>query len=64
MFNNVWAIWSLTLPKPTRSATLSACSFDKPCTISIGSYKMASGFSAATSSMLTPPWDDAIMTGP
>lgn len=49
---------------PIFCANQTACSFLMPSTVSIGSLTMASGTSAATSSMLTPPWELPIYTGP
>ena len=49
---------------PNFSTTFLASSFFKPTSISIGSVKIASGFSAATLSISTPPWEEATITGP
>lgn len=63
-FINISTVFSFCDCKPTAIATFSACSFVKPFIISTGSYIMASGFSAATSSIFIPPWEEAIMAGP
>lgn len=49
---------------PINLATLAACSSWMPCSGSTGSLIMLSGASRATSSMLTPPWELANITGP
>ena len=38
--------------------------YNRPSTMSTGNLKMASGSSAATSSMFIPPWAEAMITGP
>lgn len=58
------AVFAFCDSKPTATATFSACSLVNPFITSTGSYSIASGFSAATSSIFTPPCDDAIITGP
>mmetsp|Transcript_9635 Transcript_9635/g.30531 ORF Transcript_9635/g.30531 Transcript_9635/m.30531 type:complete len:260 (+) Transcript_9635:555-1334(+) len=68
--NNLYraAIWSAAscdlAPKPSFSARARSCPCVGPVIMSMGSLMMASGFDSATSSMSTPPSDDATITGP
>ena len=50
--------------KPSFSEILNASSRTRPVSISMGYWMIASGFSAAISSMLLPPWVDVMITGP
>lgn len=50
--------------KPISPAMLTACCLVSPAKMSTGSFKMAVGFSWATSSMLIPPWELPTITGP
>ncbi|CAN7997426.1 unnamed protein product, partial [Ixodes hexagonus] len=49
---------------PSSLTSLDVSSRLTPFSMLMGSLRMASGFSFATSSMFTPPWDDATIRGP
>lgn len=52
------------LKQTNKDYLTSAVSWDRPFVISMGVLVIASGFLSATSSIFTPPSEEAIKTGP
>ena len=59
-----WIRIKIDLGNPIYCASQTSCSFTMPSATSLHSLTTASGVSAATSSMLTPPWELPLNTGP